>query len=206
MLFHTLGGNVANGSPIGDSMPVLISLGAEVVLRGSERARTLLLEDFYLGYMKNALKADEIVECIKLPLPSPGKITRCYKLSKRYDSDISAVFAAFSIVLLDERVESCVIAYGGMAATPKRASLCEQSLIGERWDEKPVQNAMKIMAQDYSPMTDGRASDINRAKSAANLLYRFYLETRTSNPVKTEDLSVFASNLSVGDIPARVQS
>jgi len=202
----TLGGNVANGSPIGDSMPALISLGAEVVLRSTKGSRTMLLEDLYLDYMKKDMHSDEVVEAIDLPLPVAGRVFRCYKLSKRYDSDISAVFAAFSIVLKNDIVESCLITYGGMAATPKRATLCEQSLIGQKWDETAVKNTMKTMEKDYAPMSDGRASDANRMESAANLLYRFYLETRTDNPLSNESLNVFANGASVNDIPVRVES
>jgi len=207
----TLGGNVANGSPIGDSMPALISLSAEVVLRSAEGTRTMLLEDLYLDYMKKDMQSDEIVEAIDLPLPIAGRVFRCYKLSKRYDSDISAVFSAFSIVVKNDIVESCLITYGGMAATPKRAALCEQSLIGQTWNETSVKNAMKLMEKDYAPMSDGRASDANRMQSAANLLYRFYLETRSENPLSNESLNVFANGASVkgasvSNIPAKGES
>ena len=202
----TLGGNVANGSPIGDSMPALISLGAEVILRSAKGSRTMLLEDLYLDYMKKDMHSDEVVEAIDLPLPVAGRVFRCYKLSKRYDSDISAVFAAFSIVVKNDIVDSCLITYGGMAATPKRATLCEQSLIGQTWNDATVNNTMKIMEKDYAPMSDGRASDANRMQSAANLLYRFYLETRSENPLSNESLNVFANSASVSDIPVRVES
>ena len=208
----TLGGNVANGSPIGDSMPALISLGAKVILRNSKGTRTLLLEDLYLDYMKKDMRPDEIVEAIDLPLPSQlpvtGSIFRCYKLSKRYDSDISAVFAAFCLTLKAKDkdkenvvgksvVENCLITYGGMAATPKRATFCEQSLIGQPWNEASVKTAMVAMQKDYSPMSDGRASDANRMQSATNLLYRFYLETRPENPLSSDSLNVFSNNISV---------
>jgi xanthine dehydrogenase small subunit len=188
-----LGGNVANGSPIGDSMPALISLGAEVELRSTSGSRTLLLEDFYLDYMKKDMQRDEIVEAIYLPLPVSGQQFRCYKLSKRHDSDISAVFAAFALSLKGNTVESCRITYGGMAATSKRAKQTEQSLVGQEWNESNVRAAMKVMQQDYAPMTDMRASDKNRMQSATNLLYRFYLETRLVNPLTNESLNVFAN-------------
>ncbi|MGK0273117.1 MAG: xanthine dehydrogenase small subunit [Cocleimonas sp.] len=200
----TLGGNIANGSPIGDSMPALISLGAEVILRNAKGSRTMLLEDLYLDYMKKDMLPGEVVEAIDLPLPIPERVFRCYKLSKRYDSDISAVFAAFSIVLKNDIVESFLITYGGMAATPKRATLSEQSVIGQQWNETTVKNAMQIMKQDYAPMSDGRASDANRMQSATNLLYRFYLETRSENPLSNESLNVFVNKSSVNDISVRV--
>ena len=191
----TLGGNVANGSPIGDSMPALITLGAQVILRSTSGSRSLLLEDFYLDYMKKEMAPDEVLEAIELPLPVSGQIFRCYKLSKRHDSDISAVFAAFALTLKGEIVEDCRIAYGGMAATPKRATHSEQSLKGKDWNEKAVRAAMQTLAQDYSPLSDMRASDKNRMLSAANLLYRFYLETRVVNPLPPESLNVFANGL-----------
>ena len=109
----TMGGNVANGSPIGDSMPGLIALGATVILRNRERCRTLPMEDLYVGYMKKAMAADEILEAIEVPLPGPALRFRTYKLSKRFDSDISAVCAAFAIELDGDRIARCRVAYGG---------------------------------------------------------------------------------------------
>ena len=201
----TLGGNIANGSPIGDSMPALISLEAKVVLTSIKGSRTLLLEDLYLDYMKKDMQSDEIVESILLPLPIKGRIFRCYKLSKRYDSDISAVFAAFSISLNNNIVEHCLITYGGMAATPKRATSCEQSLIGQSWTEDSVRHAMQQMSKDYSPMSDCRASEENRTQSAANLLLRFYLETNPDNPIANDKLNVFANRSNITDIPVMVK-
>ena len=118
----TIGGNVANGSPIGDSMPALIALGAEVVLRKGTRRRSLPLEDFYLDYRKTALQPGEFVELIRVPLPQPEQQFRCYKISKRFDQDISALLGAFNIQLEKGRVADVRIAYGGMAAIPKRAT------------------------------------------------------------------------------------
>ena len=189
----TLGGNVANGSPIGDSMPALITLGAKVELLSTSGSRTLLLEDLYLDYMKKDMHPDELVSTIELPLPITGQQFRCYKLSKRHDSDISAVFAAFALTLNGDTVESCRITYGGMAATPKRAANCELSLTGQEWNESTVRAGMSAMQQDYSPMSDMRASDQNRMQSAVNLLYRFYLETRLVNPLPDKSLNVFAN-------------
>lgn len=189
----TLGGNIANGSPIGDSMPALIVLGTKVVLNSVRGQRELVLEDLYLDYMKKDMAADEIVELIKIPLPVAGQQFRCYKLSKRYDSDISAVFTGMALMLQDDKVESIKIAFGGMAATPKRAQQCEQMLQGKVWDEATVKQAMQVLKQDYSPMTDMRASADNRMQSAMNLLYRFYLETRPIDPLSAADIDVFAA-------------
>jgi xanthine dehydrogenase small subunit len=189
----TLGGNVANGSPIGDSMPALIAAGARVVLRNRARARTLALEDLYLDYMKKAMQPDEIVEAIELPLPEPNQRLRCYKLSKRYDSDISAVFAGFRIELDGERIAGARIAYGGMAATPKRAARCEAALVGQNWTETTVRRAMDALSEDYTPLSDMRASADYRMQTARNLLYRYYLETRPDQPLSTRQLSAFAA-------------
>ena len=188
----TLGGNVANGSPIGDSVPALIAVGATVTVQSVRGSREMPLEDLYLDYMKKDLAADEIVAAITLPVLAESQQFRCYKLSKRYDSDISAVFAAFAITLAGDKVQSCKIAFGGMAATPKRASQCEQFLVGAVWDEATVQHAMLLLHQDYKPMSDMRASDQNRMQSAMNLLYRFYLETRTDSPLAKEQIDVFS--------------
>ena len=188
----TLGGNVANGSPIGDSMPALIALGAQVVLRSGARTRTLPLDAFYLGYQKTALEPGEFVQAIRVPRPAQALRFRTYKLSKRYDSDISAVCSAFAIHLSNGRISSARIAFGGMAATPKRAAATEAALMGAQWSEATVRTAMDALALDYQPLTDMRASDRYRAKTARNLLFRFWLETREDNPLEMTDISVFA--------------
>nr|CAA6828643.1 MAG: Xanthine dehydrogenase, iron-sulfur cluster and FAD-binding subunit A [uncultured Thiotrichaceae bacterium] len=187
----TLGGNIANGSPIGDSMPALIALGARVVLRSVRGQRDMALEDLYLDYMKKDMAVDEIVESITIPLPVSDQQVRCYKLSKRHDSDISAVFCGMAIALQGETIVSVRIAFGGMAATPKRAAHCERALVGQVWDESTVKTAMAVLKSDYSPLTDMRASDENRMQSAMNLLYRFYLETRPVDPLSVEMVNVY---------------
>jgi xanthine dehydrogenase small subunit len=179
----TLGGNVANGSPIGDSMPWLIALGAQVVLCGSDGRRTMPLEDFYLGYQKTALRADEFVEMLHIPLPQAGRYFRTYKLAKRFDQDISAVCAAFAITLKDGHIADARIAYGGMAATPKRALQAEAALIGQAWNEKTLLAAMTALESDYAPLTDMRASGSYRMLAAKNLLRRFWLETLPDEPL-----------------------
>ncbi len=173
----TLGGNIANGSPIGDSMPALIALGAEVVLQHRETRRTLPLEDLYLAYQKTAMAEDEFVAALRVPVSGPQHF-RTYKLSKRFDEDISAVCAAFGITIADGVVRQARIAFGGMAATPKRAARAEAALLGQRWDEATAKAAMAALSQDYTPLTDMRATAEYRARGAANLLYRFWLETR----------------------------
>ena len=189
----TMGGNVANGSPIGDSMPGLIALGATVTLRSRERSRTLPLEDLYVGYMKKDMADDEILAAIDVPLPNPRLRFRTYKLSKRYDSDISAVCAAFAIELEDGRIGRCRVAFGGVAATPKRAPATESALTGKPWTEATARAAMAALAGDYTPLTDMRASAAYRAQTARNLLYRFFLETRPDQPLAAAEVSVFAA-------------
>lgn len=189
----TLGGNVANGSPIGDSMPWMIALGSEVVLRGPAGQRVLLLEDFYLGYQKKDMRADEFVEALRIPLPRAGRVFRTYKLAKRYDQDISAVCAAFAVTLADDgRVCEARLAFGGMAATPKRAALAEAALCGQPWNEASLQAAMTALAQDFAPLSDMRASSAYRMRGAQNLLRRFWLETRLDAPLAADAVNAFA--------------
>jgi xanthine dehydrogenase small subunit len=172
----TLCGNIANGSPIGDSMPALIAMGARIRLRRGGATRTLALEDFYLGYQKKDLARGEFVEAVCVPAPAPGRRFAVYKISKRVDQDISAVCAGIALDLDGGRVAAARIAYGGMAATPKRAAHAELALQGQVWGLTAVRAAMEALAQDFEPLTDMRASRSYRGAVAANLLYRFWLE------------------------------
>ncbi len=188
----TLGGNVANGSPIGDSMPWLIALRAQIVLRKGERLRHMPLEDYYLDYQKTALESGEFVQGLRIPLDTQGWQFRTYKLSKRYDQDISAVCAAYAVKLNAQGfIEQARVAYGGMAATPKRATACEQQLLGQAWNEISAQRAMQALEHDFTPLSDMRASAQYRLLSAQNLLYRFFLETRPDSPLQEHQLNVF---------------
>ena len=192
----TLGGNVANGSPIGDSMPALIALNAQLVLQKADKTRTVRLDAFYLGYQKTALDAGEFVAAIRVPRPVAALRFRTYKVSKRYDQDISAVCAAFAIWLDDShRVTDARIAFGGMAATPKRASHAEAVLADAHWHEATVQAAMLALSKDYQPLTDMRASSDYRLDTAKSLLYRFWLETRPHDPLDKSKLDVRAIEL-----------
>ena len=188
----TLGGNVANGSPIGDSMPWLIALGSQVVLRSAAGERVLALEDFYLDYQKKDLQAGEFVQAVRVPLPQAGVQFRTYKLAKRFDQDISAVCAAFALRIDGELVTQARIAFGGMAATPKRAARTEALLIGKPWTDEVVADAMAMMAQDYAPLSDMRASGEYRMKAAQNLLRRFWFETRRDAPLARSGVNAFA--------------
>jgi len=188
----TLGGNLANGSPIGDSMPWLIALGAQIVLYSVRGQRVMPLEDFYLAYQKSALQADEVVQAVRIPLPRKEVRFRVYKLSKRFDQDISAVCAAFALQMQGDTIVQARIAYGGMAATPKRAAQAEAVLQGGPWSEAQAQAAMAALAQDYAPLSDMRASAAYRLRTAQNLLYRYWLETRSDAPLARQEVRAFA--------------
>ncbi len=187
----TLVGNVANGSPIGDSMPILLCLQAELILRKGENRRELALDQFYLGYQQKDLSPGELIEAIRIPLNINHYKLASYKISKRYDQDISAVCGAF-VIALDEagKVTHIRLAFGGMAAIPARAHQTESFLLGKQWDEQMVSEAGLKLAEDYSPLTDVRATSSYRLKIAQNLLRRFYLETKDefSAPLRLQDL------------------
>lgn len=172
----TLVGNVANGSPIGDSMPALIALGTQVVLQQGTQIRYLALEDFYLGYQQKDLQAGEWVRAVRLPLGAPKPIFRTWKISKRFGQDISAVCAAFALDLEGAKVKAVRIAFGGMAATPKRALQTEQVLLGQVWNEASLDAAIQALQQDFQPLTDMRASAEYRSVVAANLLRKLFLD------------------------------
>ncbi|HTW29820.1 MAG TPA: xanthine dehydrogenase small subunit, partial [Acetobacteraceae bacterium] len=173
----TIGGNVANGSPIGDSPPALIAAGATLHLRRGDARRAMPLEDFFLAYGCQDRAPDEFVERVTLPKPAPGTRFRAYKVSKRFDQDISAVLGAFSLRVVDGAVAAVRIAYGGMAATPKRARAAEAALLGRRWTERTVAEAQAALAEDFRPISDMRASAGYRMQVARNLLLRLLLET-----------------------------
>jgi xanthine dehydrogenase small subunit len=190
----TMGGNVANGSPIGDSAPVLIALSAAIVLRRGTELRSMPLQDFYTGYMTNQMQPGEFVQALQVPLPAStgAHQLRAYKLSKRFDCDISGLTAALWLQLDGDVVKDLRLAFGGMAATVRRASKAEGKLRGQRFTEDAVRAAMAALSQDFQPLTDLRASASYRQRSAANLLYRFWLETRPEAPLSAQQVSVWA--------------
>ncbi|MPW04400.1 xanthine dehydrogenase small subunit [Paraburkholderia sp. CNPSo 3155] len=191
----TLGGNIANGSPIGDSMPGLIALGARVIVRGGDIEREMPLEDLYLAYQKKDMAEHEFVVGLKVPARGGARKNlrfRTYKLSKRFDSDISAVCAAFSFIADGDVIREPRIAFGGMAATPKRAIHAEAVLRDADWHEATAQAAMLALGNDYAPLTDMRATSDYRLEAAKNTLYRFWLETRAREPLPKSALDVRA--------------
>ena len=189
----TMGGNVANGSPIGDSAPVLIALGARVVLRRGERRRTLALEDLYVDYMVNRLEPGEFVEAIEVPLPGATTAVRAYKLSKRFDCDISAVCAGLALTLDGDRIADVRLAFGGMAAVVRRAAHAEAALRDQPWTEAAARAAMAALERDFTPLSDMRASAGYRLRAAGNLLLRLWLETRADQPLATTHTQVWAT-------------
>jgi len=176
----TLGGNVANGSPIGDSMPVLIALGAQVVLAAPRGERRLPLEDFYLGYQQTALAADEVLRAVEVPLGAATVLA--YKLSKRFDQDISALALGIVLHLDGERVRDVRIGVGGMAAVPARARATEAALRGRRFDAAAMAAAQAALAAEFTPISDLRASAAYRLQAAQNLLRRAWLQASPLAP------------------------
>jgi xanthine dehydrogenase small subunit len=185
----TIGANIANGSPIGDTPPPLIALGASIVLRKGDTRRTVKLEDFFIAYGKQDRQQAEFVESVTVPLPSADEHVACYKISKRRDEDISSVCGAFRLKLADGKVADITIAYGGMAATPKRAKAVEAALVGKPWTVATIEAALAAYAKDYQPLTDMRASAEYRTLVAQNLLRRFFLETTGAGQRLTREVA-----------------
>lgn len=172
----TIGGNVANGSPIGDTPPPLIALGSTVVLRHGSKRRDVPLEKFFIAYGKQDRNPGEFVERIDIPLPAAEDRFASYKISKRRDEDISSVCVSIRVTFDGATVADAAICFGGMAATPKRASTAEKSLIGKPLDEQSLAAAMTGLESDFQPISDMRASAEYRMMTAKNLLRRFVLE------------------------------
>ena len=174
----TIGGNIANGSPIGDTPPPLIALGASITLRRGDERREVKLKDYFIAYGKQDRQPGEFVEAVTIPLLPQGEKFACYKVSKRRDEDISALCGAFRVFVNEAgNVGMARIAFGGMAATPKRALAVEAALAGNPWTEATIEAALPAFAQDFTPITDMRASAEYRLLAAQNLLRRFFLET-----------------------------
>jgi xanthine dehydrogenase small subunit len=171
----TLGGNIANGSPIGDMPPALIALDATLVLRRGEVQRVLPIADFFLAYRRTALQLGEFVERIDVPLLPEDAVFGVYKISKRADQDISAVCGAFRVRVQAGVVTEARIAFGGMAGIPARAAQAERALVGRVWSETSVRAAMAAMAGDFTPLSDMRASAAYRSVVARNLLLKLWL-------------------------------
>jgi xanthine dehydrogenase small subunit len=177
----TIGGNIANGSPIGDTPPALIALGASLTLRHGTERRTILLEDFYLEYGKQDCNSGEFIETIHIPLAGSDTLNAVYKVSKRRDEDISSVCAAFNVTVVVGKITAARIAFGGMAGVPKRAAHVEAALVGQPWSLDTIDQAVEEFSKDFEPLSDWRASAAYRALVAQNLLRRFILENDNSD-------------------------
>jgi xanthine dehydrogenase small subunit len=182
----TIGGNIANGSPIGDSPPALIALGARLDLQQGQKVRTIPLEEFFLEYKKQDRKAGEFVRAVHLPKLGKDERFRCFKLSKRYDQDISAVMGAVKLRLDGEKIAGIRIAFGGMAGTPKRAKMTEAKLIGLPVnDEAAIDTALEAMREEFQPLDDMRASAAYRLDTAIALLAKAITEMAGTSSATT---------------------
>lgn len=183
----TIGGNIANGSPIGDMPPVLIALGAELILRQGEMQRQMPLEDFFIDYGKQDRQTGDFVEAIRVPMPKPDTLHGAYKISKRRDEDISSVAAAFYVTIEQGLIKEARIAFGGMAATPKRATHAEEALRGQPFDLDALIAASETLDKDFQPISDMRASSSYRMMVAKNLFRQFWHDQKgTSEGVAAE--------------------
>ena len=180
----TIGGNIGNGSPIGDTPPPLIALGATLTLRSGDMRRSIPLEDYFIAYGRQDRRPGEFVESVSVPVPAANSFFGVHKITKRRDEDITAALGAFHVVVDAGVVVSARISYGGMAATPKRARSVERALEGKPWSMETVEAALPAYEEDYAPISDMRASAEYRMLASKNLLKRFYLETTgTTAPV-----------------------
>nr|WP_315243736.1 xanthine dehydrogenase small subunit [uncultured Albidiferax sp.] len=187
----TLGGNVANGSPIGDSMPLLIALGASVVLASERGERELPLESLYTGYRTNVMAADEVLAWIKVP-HAGAEFMRVYKISKRFDDDISAICLALSLTVDNGIVTKASIGVGGVAATPVRAVQTQAALVDQPWTLATAHAAAAALRAEFQPISDMRASAAYRSEVMGNLLQRFWLESQGQTQINLATFDVEA--------------
>ncbi|WP_421847691.1 xanthine dehydrogenase small subunit [Novosphingobium sp.] len=170
----TVCGNIANGSPIGDGPPALIALGAQLTLRSASGRRTMPLEEYFQGYGKQDRRAGEFVESVFVPRPGANSVVHVSKLSRRFDSDISAVLGAFALTVEAGAITAARVAFGGMAATPRRAAGCEAALVGQPFAESAIAAAAEALKRDFSPLSDVRGSAAYRIEAASALLWRLW--------------------------------
>jgi xanthine dehydrogenase small subunit len=187
----TIGGNIANGSPVGDTPPVLIALGATIELRRGGEVRTVPLETFFIAYGEQDLRPGEFVQSVRVPRLAAGQHLRCYKISKRFDQDISALLGAFRFTVENATIASARIAYGGMAATPKRALATESALAGARLGEEPSWvDAVAALERDFAPISDLRASAGYRVETARALLVKALREVSGADTRSTRVVGI----------------
>jgi xanthine dehydrogenase small subunit len=172
-----MGGNIGSASPIGDTLPLLIAMNASIKVCSAVAERMISMEDFITGYRQTAIRNDELITEILVPKTPAGVTLRSYKVSKRRDLDISTVLGAFSLKTREGIVAGIKLAFGGMAATPMRAMKTEKYLEGKAWTRETIEEAMSMLAGEFTPLSDARAGAEFRKTVAANLLLKFYLET-----------------------------
>jgi len=173
----TVAGNIATASPIGDCLPLLLSLNARVVLQDFKKTKIFFLDNFFINYRKTKLRRGQFIHSIRIPLPKDN-VFKSYKVSKRFDDDISSVCAAFNLEIVRNKVKSARIAYGGMAAIPKRAVSCEKILLNSLVTDEIIGKAKKALEKDFKPISDMRASKSYRMEVAKNLLEKFCVEIK----------------------------
>tara|TARA_Y100000590_G_scaffold467257_1_gene645582 strand:- start:3711 stop:5150 length:1440 start_codon:yes stop_codon:yes gene_type:complete len=179
----TIAGNIATASPIGDTLPLLLSLDAKILLKGIKKTKIVDLKNFFINYRKTKLRNDQFIESIRIPL-YPKNIFKAYKISKRFDDDISSVCASFNLQILNKKIKNIRIAYGGMAEIPKRAKFCEKILLNSIVSEQIIKKAQKALEQDFKPITDMRASSKYRIVIAKNLLLKCFLEIKQKKLIR----------------------
>ena len=179
----TLAGNMATASPIGDSLPVLLSLNASITIEGFNKKTVIPLKDFFIGYRKTKLKKGQFIRSIRIPVFKKN-IFKAYKISKRIDDDISSVCASFNLAIVNKKIKNIKIAYGGMAATPKRAIYCEKMLLNSNFSEDIILKAQKSLERDFQPIDDMRASKDYRVEIAKNLLTKCFAEIKKNKLIR----------------------
>jgi len=173
----TVAGNIATASPIGDCLPLLLSLNAQIILQDFKKTKILFLDDFFISYRKTKLKKNQFIHSIRVPLFEKN-IFKAYKVSKRFDDDISSVCAVFNLEIVKNKIEAARIAYGGMDAIPKRAKFCEKILLNSSLNDQTINKAKQALEKDFKPINDMRASGLYRMEVAKNLLEKCYIEIK----------------------------
>ena len=179
----TIAGNIATASPIGDTLPLLLTLDAKIVVQGKNQKKIFSLSEFFISYRKTKLKKGEFIYSIKIPI-NKDNIFKAYKISKRFDDDISSVCGSFSFLIKKNKITKAAIAYGGMSAIPKRASAIEKKLINSEFTENSFSNAVDLINKDFSPLDDMRASSEYRLAVAKNLLLKAFYEIKNKQTIR----------------------
>ena len=179
----TIAGNIATASPIGDTLPLLLSLDSQIIIKDKSKTKILPLNGFFINYRKTKLKKGQFIHSIRIPL-LPKNIFKAYKISKRIDDDISSICASFNIELKNNKIKKIKIAYGGMANIPQRAISCEKILLNSSMSDNIISIAKKSLEKDFKPITDARASKKYRMEVAKNLLEKCFLEVKQKKLIR----------------------